>query len=135
MIKLKSNISFLWVKGVFYYCVALLILLFVAQVNHLQAQLLSLLVLLIYALASSGHTYSFILKDNSIEVRNELRPFFKKSFALDDVEEVEVKGVAYRGVTLVIVLKNKSKKYYAVTRIEIEELQGIVNEFKNYKKE
>lgn len=134
MIKLNSNINYLWIKGVFYYSITLAILLLIARVSHFQAQLLSVCILTIYMFASRGHTYSFIVKDNRIEVRNRLRPYYKKSYAFDDIKDIEVKGVAYRGLTLVIIPNHHSKKYFAVTRIKKEELQVIMDEFENYKK-
>jgi hypothetical protein len=133
MIRLNSNTAYLWIKGLAYYCLALILLLLIVKVNHIQAQLLSICLLIIYLLVSSIHTYSFIVKDNCIEIRNQLRPFYKKSFKFDSIENIEIKGVINRGLTLAIYFKHQSKKYFAVTKIKKEELQKVIDEFKNYK--
>ena len=133
MIKVNSKVNYLWIKGGGYYCLALAIFLLVARVTHFQSQILSLCVLIVYLLASRGHTYSFLVKKKQIEVSNQLRPYYRRSFEFDDIESIEVKGVAYRGVTLIVTPKHQSKKYFAVTRIKKEELQLIVDEFEKYK--
>lgn len=135
MIKLNSDTTYLWIKGVAYYCLALLILLLVVRVNHVQAQILSICLLLIYLFISSIHTFSFIIKNNSIEIKNQLRPFYRKNIDFDSVKNIEIKGVINKGLTLAIDFKNQSKKYFAVTKISKEELEEIIEEFKKCKAE
>ena len=133
MIKYNSDSTYLWVKGIAYYCLALLILLLIIKVNHIQAQILSICLLIIYMFISSIHTFSFIVNNNCIEIRNQLRPFYKKSFDFDSIKDIEIKGVINKGLTLAIDFKHQSKKYFAVTKIKKEDLQSIVEEFKKYK--
>jgi hypothetical protein len=99
----------------------------------MYAQCASISLILIIILFNRIQTFSFFIVENSIKISNELRPFYKKHFHFDKLKNIEAKGIAYRGLTLVLSFNDLSKKYFAVTGIKIEELQMIVDKFKKYK--
>jgi len=135
MIKLKSDTTFICITGLGYYSLTSFICGFILEISFLIAQAASIFIFLFYLVICITTTYNFLVENNSIKVTNQLRPFYTKKIDFGDIEDVKVKGIAYRGLTLVINLKHKSKEYFAVNRINKEELEEIVAIFKAYKSE
>ncbi|SHK95359.1 hypothetical protein SAMN04488028_1145 [Reichenbachiella agariperforans] len=133
MIKLKSDTTYIWGKGVVYYSLTLLIMIFLVKVTLVQALFLSMISLIFYLLINMIYAFSFNVESNTIEITNQLRPYYKEVTAFEDINSIEVKGVINKGITLAIDFKHKSKKYFAVTGISKEELEEIVEVFRTYK--
>lgn len=82
---------------------------------------------LIYFISYQGYFY-YQYDETYIVVKNSWNPFYYKRIRIMDIEKIELKSIAYRGLTLIFYLRNGKKFFITSNNISKENLMQMIDD-------
>lgn len=82
---------------------------------------------LIYFISYKGYFY-YEYDETFIVVKNSWNPLYHKRISTMDIENIELKSIAYRGLTILFYLKNGKKFFITSNNISKEKLKQMIDD-------